>query len=151
MSEPKYIDLKHELVEKFTEIVAVRLDVLEQRLLGTWPPNTDIGRGVRRYAGTPLDRLPPYTVEINHFKNEVDQFVAMLMRAVDDAAPSPKDPRDEALRVAREALGFYADRDSYYEGSPGNEVPEEGFAWQCDMGDKAAEALRQIKELMGEK
>ena len=49
------------------------------------------------------------------------------------AAPSPQDPRDEALRVAREALEFYAELPCY----------EHNLA--------AREAIHKIKELMGEK
>lgn len=75
---------KAKLAEKFTEIVAIRLDVFDQRKDGVWPPNTDLDRWRRRYLGTPKDELPPYTIEINHFKIEVDEFVAMLMRAIDD-------------------------------------------------------------------
>ena len=79
----------NKLARKLTEIVATRLDVFEQRKDGTWPPDTDIGRGIRRYIGTPIGLLPPHMVEINHFKNEVDQFVSMLMMAIDDAKEKP--------------------------------------------------------------
>ena len=76
---------KAKLADSFREIVAIRLDVFDQRRDGVWPPNTDINRWRRRYLGTPKNELPPYTVEFNHFKIEVDEFVSMLMRAVDDA------------------------------------------------------------------
>ena len=75
---------KAKLAEKFTEIVAIRLDVFDQRRDGTWPPDTALGRWERRYQGTPKEKLPPYAIELNHFKAEVDEFVAMLMRAIDD-------------------------------------------------------------------
>lgn len=60
------------------------------------------------------------------------------------SAPShPQDPRDEALRVAREALGAllerYFDLAQYWDAEKEYEVI------------RAREALRQIKELMGEK
>lgn len=70
--------------DKFTEIVAIRLDVFDQRKDGVWPPNTDLERWRRRYIGTPPDERPPYTIEINHFRIEVDEFVAMLMSALEE-------------------------------------------------------------------
>lgn len=75
---------KARLAEKFTEIVAIRLDVFDQRKDGVWPPDTDLGRWKRRYIGTPKDELPPYKIELNHFKIEVDEFVSMLMLAIND-------------------------------------------------------------------
>ncbi len=75
---------KAKLADKFTEIVAIRLDVFDQRKNGVWPPNTDLERWKRRYLGTPKNELPPYMIEINLFRIEVDEFVAMLMRAIDD-------------------------------------------------------------------
>ena len=74
---------KSKLAEKFTEIVAMRLDALDQRVESVWPPYTDLGRWKRRYLGRP--NLPAPYVEFNTFKTEVDQFVAMLMSAVDDS------------------------------------------------------------------
>lgn len=73
---------KSELADKFREIVAIRLDVFDQIKDGIWPPNTDLKRWQKRYKGTPANELPPYCIEINHFKIEVDEFVSMLMQAV---------------------------------------------------------------------
>ena len=76
---------KKKLANSFTEIVALRMDAWEQRNDGIWPPNTDLDRYKRRYRGIPKEDLPPYTIEINHFRTEVDDFVAMLMNAVDES------------------------------------------------------------------
>ena len=76
---------KSKLADQFVEIVAMRLDVYDQQQDGVWPPNTDYTRYKRRYLGMPKDDLPPHTIVMNNFKTEVDQFVAMLIRAVDDA------------------------------------------------------------------
>lgn len=84
------IDLR-QLSEKFTEIVALRLDLWEQRNDGVWPPYTDLNRYKARYIGTPKNQLPPYTVEINLFKTEVDQFVSMLMAEIINLSEKPKD------------------------------------------------------------
>lgn len=73
---------KARLSVKFTEIVAMRLDALDQRVESVWPPNTDLDRWRRRYIGLP--NLPYPFVELNHFRNEVDEFVAMLMGAIDE-------------------------------------------------------------------
>lgn len=81
---------KSELANKFTEIVAIRLDVFDQRKDGIWPPNTDLNRWEKRYKGTPSSELPPYCIEINHFKIEVDEFVSLLMQAVSVSQSSSK-------------------------------------------------------------
>ena len=73
---------KDKLAKKFTEIVAIRLDVHDQRKDGV-PPDTDIGRWKKRYIGASQDKLPS-TIDLNHFKNEVDESVAMLMQAMQD-------------------------------------------------------------------
>lgn len=65
------------------------------------------------------------------------QQLAALLEFV--AAPSPpQDPRDEALRVALDALAFYA--------LSGNLLELEQ-----DNGDRARAAINKTKELMGEK
>ena len=74
---------KVEIADKFTEIVAIRLDVFDQRKDGIWPPKTDFERWRKRYNGIPKEDLPPYTIVMNHFKTEVDEFVSMLMMALD--------------------------------------------------------------------
>ncbi len=76
---------KQHLLNDFTEIVAIRLDAFDQRYQGIWPPHTDLQRWKDRYRGIPKEALPPFTIEINHFKIEVDEFVAMLIRAVEMA------------------------------------------------------------------
>lgn len=81
IQKPK--DLR-KIKDKFTEIVAVRLDVFDQRKDGIWPPHTNLERCKRRYNGTPFDERPPYTIEINHFRIEIDEFVAMLMSALEE-------------------------------------------------------------------
>lgn len=75
---------KTKLANKFTEIVAIHLNVFDQRKDGVWPPNTDLARWKRRYHGIPKEELPPYTEEINSFRIEVDEFVETLVRAIDD-------------------------------------------------------------------
>ena len=77
---------KRQLADKFTEIVAIRLDRYAQREEGIWPPDTNTDRWHERYRGTPFDKLPPYTVELNRFKHEVDYFVADLMRVVGESS-----------------------------------------------------------------
>ena len=69
---------------EFTEIVALRLDVFEQRVHGIWPPDTDLDRHRRRYLGIPEKDLPPNIIVINHFKREVDSFVSMLMQSINN-------------------------------------------------------------------
>jgi hypothetical protein len=75
---------KDKLADRFTEIVAMRLHAIDQMQNGVMPPNSVTKGYIERYRGIPIDQLPPYTVELNTFKIEVDQFVAMLMQAVDD-------------------------------------------------------------------
>ena len=75
---------KKKLADDFTEIVAMRIHARDQMSNGVMPPYSVTKGWRRRYTGTPPDQLPPNTVEINHFKTEVDQFVSMLMQAVDD-------------------------------------------------------------------
>ncbi len=75
---------KDKLAEKFTEIVAMRLHAIDQMNNGVMPPNSVTSGYMERYRGTPQEQIPPYTVELNNFKIEVDQFVSMLMQAVDD-------------------------------------------------------------------
>lgn len=75
---------KTKLASKFTEIVAMRLHAIDQMNNGVIPPNSVTNGHMERYRGTPVEKLPPYTVELNNFKIEVDQFVAMLIQAIDD-------------------------------------------------------------------
>lgn len=77
---------KRKLAESFTEIVAMRLHAFDQLNKGVVPPNSVTAGFRERYRGTPQELLPPYTVELNHFKYEVDNFVSMLLRAVDEAS-----------------------------------------------------------------
>ncbi len=75
---------KNKLAAEFTEIVAMRIHSIDQMRAGIMPGSSVTEGWRERYMGTPKDQLPPYTVELNHFKTEVDQFVSMLMQAVDD-------------------------------------------------------------------
>ena len=59
-------------------------------------------------------------------------YATRVFRAILAAAPSPQDPRDESLRVAREAL----------QNMNGSRIRMERMR---------TDALRKIKELMGEK
>lgn len=86
----------HKIREKFTQIVALNLDVYSQRIEGVYPPKTDLERWRSKYIGTPEELLPPYTIEINHFKREVDQFVSMLMFALIDEQSENETKADEA-------------------------------------------------------
>lgn len=72
------------LVDKLTKIVAIRMDIFDQRRDGVWPPNTDLNRWRDRYRGTPKYMLPKYTVELNHFRTEVDEFVAHIILAINE-------------------------------------------------------------------
>ena len=73
---------KDKLASEFTKIVAMRLHAIDQMNNGVMPPSSVTKGYMERYTGTPQDRLPPFTIELNGFKVEVDQFVAMLMQAV---------------------------------------------------------------------
>lgn len=75
---------KRKIADKFTEIVAMRLHAFDQLNSGVMPPNSVTKGWLERYKGTPQEELPPYTVELNNFKYEVDNFVSMLMQAIDD-------------------------------------------------------------------
>lgn len=76
---------KKKLCDAFTEIVAMRVHARDQLANGVMPPQSVTQGYIERYRGIPEKELPPNMVEFNHFKNEVDQFVAMLMSAVDKA------------------------------------------------------------------
>ena len=65
----------------------------------------------------------------------INERRAMYLAMLAAATSPPQDPRDEALRVAREALEYYAVL----------------CVIKPEFGAPANEALRQIKELMGEK
>ena len=72
---------RQELRDRFTEIVAIRLDVDEQREQGVYPPRTDLDRWRRRYFAP----KPPYPfVVLNTFENKVDEFVSHLMLTVSE-------------------------------------------------------------------
>ena len=75
---------KSKLAKNFTEIVAMRLHALDQLNNGVLPPSSVTAGWRERYQGTQQEYLPPYTVELNNFKYEVDNFVSMLMLAIDD-------------------------------------------------------------------
>lgn len=66
----------------FVEIVAASLHAFDQINKGVRPPDSVTAGWRERYRGTPPEDLPPYTVELNHFQNEVDSLVAMLVHAV---------------------------------------------------------------------
>ena len=75
---------KRRILESFTEIVAMRLHAFDQLNNGVMPPSSVTKGWLERYKGTPQEDLPPNHVELNHFKYEVDNFVSMLMMAIDD-------------------------------------------------------------------
>ena len=75
---------KQKIADKFTEIVAMRLHALDQLNNGILPTDSVTNGWLKRYKGTPQEELPPHTVVLNNFKCEVDNFVSMLMCAIDD-------------------------------------------------------------------
>lgn len=90
---------KQKLFNKFTEIVAIRLHAFDQINKGVLPPESRTAGWRERYLGTPQDKLPPYTVELNNFKLEVDNFVIMLMQAVTETQLNQvKDKRCETIK-----------------------------------------------------
>ena len=127
MSEPKY-----------------KLVPVEPGKLWSWIARV-LGQGAaiqQDYAAGKYETYEHYSARIDEAARErADQFMSEF------AAPShPQDPRDEALRVAREAL----------ESVIGEGHSEMSALSQQDLVLKSAVskvrgALRQIKELMGEK
>lgn len=85
---------KYKLKNALTEIVAAHLDRREQRAEGVWPPRTDLDRWKRRYVG---QNVPPPYVELNHFRVEVDQFVATILLAVHKAVEDTKAKEQDAV------------------------------------------------------
>lgn len=74
---------KRKLREKIIEIVGVRVYSMREIMSGKYPGEYDISKWREEYRG--LQNLPPYTVQLNHFKTEVDEFTAMIMQAMSDA------------------------------------------------------------------
>lgn len=76
------MDLK-KLKEDITEIVGARTYSMREILSGKYPGEYDISKWREEYIGN--QNLPPYHIELNHFKTEVDQFTEMIMQAIADA------------------------------------------------------------------
>ena len=74
---------KLKLREKITEIVGVRVYSMREIMSGKYPGEYDITKWREEYIGK--QNLPPYVIELNHFRTEVDEFTAMIMQAVADA------------------------------------------------------------------
>ena len=74
---------KRKLREKITEIVGVRVYSMREIMSGKYPGEYDTSKWREEYRGK--QNLPPYVIELNHFKTEVDEFTAMIMQAVADA------------------------------------------------------------------
>jgi len=71
------------LKDTIREIVGARVYSMREIMSGKYPGEYDITRWREEYRG--LQNLPPYTVQLNHFKTEVDEFTAMIMQAIEDA------------------------------------------------------------------
>ena len=71
-----YVDLKQDL----TELVGCKFHQLDELNKGKSPTEYDITKWIDKYRGT--QNLPPYTVELNNFRIEVDQFVTLIMSAI---------------------------------------------------------------------
>lgn len=69
--------------DRFTEIVAMALDIYDQEAQGAYPPY-DHERWKTRYHGRPWSELPPMTIEFNRFRPVVQMVVSQLMLALDD-------------------------------------------------------------------
>ena len=74
---------KIKLRKALTEVVGVRVYSMRERMSGKMPGEYDISKWREEYIG--CLNLPPYVIQFNHFKTEVDQFTAMIMEAVEDA------------------------------------------------------------------
>ena len=75
---------KDKLQKDLTAMVAYKFDMLEQQFEGKYPPFKN--NGLERYRGR---NLPPPYVELNTFKNEVDNHVTIIMLLVDEADRKP--------------------------------------------------------------
>jgi hypothetical protein len=74
---------KRELRDKITEIVGVRVYSMRERMSGKYPGEYDITKWKEEYMGK--QDLPPYVIQLNNFRTEVDEFTAMIMQAVKEA------------------------------------------------------------------
>lgn len=77
---------KNRLRKKLTEMTAYKLDMLEQQLKGVYPPFKNHGK--ERYIG--INPPPPF-VELNMFKNIVDDHVSMIMMILEDEIEKPSE------------------------------------------------------------
>lgn len=65
--------------DSFTQIIAMQLHANNRSHEGITPPDSLTDGWERAYLGAPVENLPPYCVELNHFKNDVDFCVSLLM------------------------------------------------------------------------
>ena len=76
---------KRQLADRFTKLVGTALDAKDRRAEGLLPQHDS---WLQRYHGVPESELPPFTIEMNYFKPEVDMMVCLLMQAVDEVEGS---------------------------------------------------------------
>ena len=68
--------IQHDL----TELVGCKFYQIDESNEGRWHGEYDIAKWADRYRG--IQNLPKHTVELNNFRNEVDQFVSMIMMVI---------------------------------------------------------------------
>jgi hypothetical protein len=76
---PGYVDLsslEHDLIE----LVGCKFHQIDEIDSGKWPGQYDITKWIDKYQGK--QNLPPHVVELNNFRNEVDQFVSLIMSVI---------------------------------------------------------------------
>ena len=71
-----YADLNQDL----TELVGCEFHRIDELNKGKLETEYDVTKWIGKYRGT--QNLPPYTVELNNFRLEVDQFVTLIMSVI---------------------------------------------------------------------
>ena len=72
---------RRKLKSKITEIVGARVYSMREIMSGKYPGEYDISKWREEYRGA--QNLPPYVIQLNHFKNEVDEFTVMIMNVIE--------------------------------------------------------------------
>ena len=65
-----------------TEIVGSRVYSIREIMSGKYPGEYDISKWREEYIGH--QNLPPNIIQFNHFRAEVDEFTAMIMKAIQE-------------------------------------------------------------------
>jgi len=74
-----YVDLlsiEHDLVE----LVGCKFHQIDEHNKGKLPAEYNLSEWINKYKGK--QDLPPYTVELNSFRYEVNAFVAMILSVI---------------------------------------------------------------------